>query len=96
MPRKIIVDTHNYNNLYLRKLDNLLKTVNNRIAYTEFRNNILKRQKGKNYQMESDRINSVLERSTLHHTHPNYHRLKHRSEELRKLGAQAFNRGIAD
>ena len=96
MPRKIIIDTPNYNNLYLRKLDNLLKTVNNRIAYTEFRNNILKRQQGKNYQLESDRINSVLERSTLHHTHPHYQRLKNRSEELRKLGAQAFNRGIPD
>ena len=76
MPRKIIIDTHNYNNLYLGKLDNLLKTVNNRIVYTEFRNNILKRQTGKNYQMESDRINGVLEKSTLHHTHPNYQRLK--------------------
>ena len=40
MPHKIISDSPNYNNFYLRRLDNLLKTVNNRIAYTEFRNNI--------------------------------------------------------
>ena len=96
MPRKIIIDTHDYNNLYFRKLTNLFQAANNRVEYTEFRNKILRHQKGKNYQMESDRINGILESSTLHHTHPNYHRLKNRSEELRRLGAQAFNRVIPD
>jgi len=95
MPHKIYVDTPNYNTLYLKKLDNLLKTVNNRVAYVEFRNNILK-QKAKDYQMESDKINGILQSSALYNTHPNYQRLKHRAEELKKLGAKAFNRGIED
>ena len=96
MPRKIIIDTHDYNNLYLRKLTHLFKAANNRVEYTEFRNKILRHQKGKNYQMESDRINGILQNSALYHTHSNYQRLKNRSEELRKLGAQAFDRVIPD
>ena len=44
--------------------------------------------------MESDRINGILQNSALSQTHPNYQRLKHRAEELKKLGAKAFDRGI--
>ena len=34
MPRKIIIDTHDYNNLYLRKLTSLFQAANNRVEYT--------------------------------------------------------------
>ena len=51
-----IIDTPSFNTAYLNKLHKMLQVVNDRAAYTTFRHNILKRQKGKNYQMESDRI----------------------------------------
>ena len=94
MPSKSYIDTPSYNTVYLNKLHKMLRAVNDKAAYTTFRHNILKRQKGKNYQVESDRINSILANSALSQTHPNYHRLKHRAEELKKLGAKAFDRGI--
>ena len=94
MPSKLHIDTPSYNTEYLKKLHKMLEVVNDRQAYTTFRHNILKRQTGKNYQMESDRINGILQNSALSQTHPNYRRLKHRAEELKKLGAQAFDRGI--
>ena len=91
MPR---IDTPNYNTAYLNRLHKMLKAVNDKAACTTFRNNIITRQKGKNYQMESDRINGILTNSALSQTHPDYQRLKHRAEELKKLGAKAFDRGI--
>jgi hypothetical protein len=94
MTRHHIIDTPNYNTTYLNKLHKLLQAVNDKAAYATFRNNIIKRQKGKDYQMESDRINGILANSALSQTHPNYQRLKHRAEELKKLGAKAFDRGI--
>ena len=94
MTNKHTLDTPSYNTAYLNKLHKMLQVVNDRAAYTTFRHNILTRQKGKNYQMESDKINGILENSALSQTHPNYKRLKHRAEELKKLGAKAFDRGI--
>ena len=94
MTIKHTLDTPNYNTAYLNKLHKMLQAVNDKVAYTTFRNNILTRQKGKNYQMESDKINGILENSALSQTHPNYQRLKHRAEELKKLGAKAFDRKI--
>jgi hypothetical protein len=88
------LDTPNYNTAYLNNLHKMLQAVNDKAAYTSFRHNILKRQQGKNYQMESDKINGILSMSALSQTHPNYQRLKHRAEELKKLGAKAFDRGI--
>ena len=88
------LDTPNYNTTYLNRLHKMLQAVNDKAAYTTFRHNILTRQKGKNYQMESDRISGILANSALSQTHPNYQRLKHRAEELKKLGAKAFDRGI--
>ena len=46
--------------------------------------------------MEADRINGLLSKSSLSQTNPNYSRLKHRAEELKKLGAKAFDRHIED
>jgi hypothetical protein len=94
MPNKVYIDTPSYNTDYLKKLHKMLEVVNDRQSYSTFRHNILKSQKGKDYQMESDRINGILQNSALSQTHPNYRRLKHRAEELKKLGAQAFDRGI--
>ena len=94
MTIKHTLDTPNYNTAYLNKLHKMLQAVNDKVAYTTFRNNILTRQKGKHYQMESDKINGILENSALSQTHPNYQRLKHRAEELKKLGAKAFDRKI--
>jgi len=94
MTRKHIINTPDYNTAYLNKLHKMLQAVNDKAAYTTFRHNILTRQKGKNYQMEADRINGILQNSTLSQIHPNYYRLKHRAEELKKLGAKAFDRGI--
>jgi hypothetical protein len=94
MTRHHIIDTPSYNTAYLNKLHKMLQAVNDKAAYTTFRHNILTRQKGKNYSMESDRINGILANSALSQTHPNYQRLKRRAEELKKLGAKAFDRGI--
>ena len=94
MTIKHTLDTPSYNTAYLNKLHKMLQVVNDKAAYITFRHNILKRQKGKNYQMESDKINGILENSALSQTHPNYKRLKNRAEELKKLGAKAFDRGI--
>ena len=65
-------------------------------AYSSFRHNIIKRQQGTNYQLESDRINGMLQSSLLSQTHPNYARLKNRAKELEELGALASNRIIPD
>jgi hypothetical protein len=94
MPNKVYIDTPSYNTDYLKKLHKMLEVVNDRHSYSTFRHNILKVQKGRDYQMESDRINGILQNSALSQTHPNYRRLKHRAEELKKLGAQEFDRGI--
>ena len=88
------LDTPNCNTTYLNRLHKMLQAVNDKAAYATFRHNILRRQKGKDYQMESDRISGILANSALSQTHPNYQRLKHRAEELKKLGAKAFDRGI--
>ena len=53
------IDASNYNTTYLNRLHKLLQAVNDKAAYTTFRHNILTRQKGKNYQMESDSIKMV-------------------------------------
>jgi hypothetical protein len=94
MPRKVSMTFQNYDTPYLKRLHKHLQAVNDKASYVEYRHNILKSQKGKNYQMESDRINGILKQSALSQTHPNYHRLRHRAQELHKLGAKAFNRGI--
>ena len=75
----------------------MLEVVRDKKAYSSFRHNIIKRQQGTNYQMESDRIiNGMLQSSLLSQTHPNYARLKNRAKELEELGASAFNRKIPD
>jgi hypothetical protein len=81
---------------HLKYLDNFLNTYKNKVALIEFRNNILRKQRANNIQNESDRINSYLNQSVVSQSNPNYVRLKKRADELSKLGAKAFNRGIDD
>ena len=85
-----------YSGKYLKYLDNCLRTHKNKVALIEFRTNILRKQRANNVQIESDRINSYLNQSVLSQSNPNYVRLKKRADELSKLGAKAFNRGIDD
>ena len=83
-----------YTKIYFGNLHEMLKKMNDRQSLVHLRENILKREQAKNIQMESDRINGILSQSTFSQIHPNFHRLKNRAEELKKLGAKAFNRNI--
>ena len=88
--------TAQYNTPYLQRLHKMLEVMKDKKAYSLFRHNILKKQQGTNYQLESDRINGILQNSSLSQTHPNYARLKNRTKELEALGALAFNRSIPE
>ena len=83
-----------YTKKYLGNLHEMLKKMNDRQALVHLRANIIKHENAKNIQLESDRINGILSQSSLSQIHPNFQRLKNRSEELKKLGAKAFNRNI--
>jgi len=96
MPHKLKIQPRKYNTFYLKKLHGLLQAVNDKQALVSFRHNILSRQKAINHQNESDRVNGILHNSKLANTHPNYRRLKNRAEELKNLGAKAFDRRIED
>ena len=86
-----------YNTPYLKRLQKMLDAIYTKKQSVHVRHNILRKQKGINYQMESDRIiNGMLQSSLLSQTHPNYARLKNRAKELEELGASAFNRKIPD
>ena len=94
MPEKFKIEPRKYNTFYLKNLHRLLKTINDKQALVTFRNDMLTKQKAINYQNESDRINGILRHSILANTHPNFQRLKNRSEELQKLGVKAFDRKL--
>jgi hypothetical protein len=88
--------TAQYNTEYLKRLQKMIDAIYTKKEGAHARNNKLKKQKGLNYQMESDRINGILANSLLSQTHPNYTRLKNRANELSKLGALAFDRKIPE
>ena len=90
------INARNYSSTYLKQLHKMLGAMQDKKAYAQLRHNVLSRQKGKNYQLESDRINGILESSQLSQTNPNYERLKNRAKELKELGALAFNRRIPE
>ena len=96
MPHKLKIEPRKYNTFYLKNLHGLLQAANDKQALVSFRHNILSKQKAIDRQNESDRINGILQHSILANTHPNYRRLKNRAEELKELGAQAFDRRIPD
>ena len=88
--------TAQYNTAYLKRLQKMLDAIYTKKESVHVRHNILRKQKGTNYQMESDRINGILQNSLLSQTHPNYARLKNRAKELEELGALGFNRRIPE
>jgi hypothetical protein len=88
--------TPQYNTPYLKRLHKMLEVMRDKQAYSLFRHNLIKRQRGIDYQLESDRINGILTNSLLSQTHTNYTRLKNRSKELEELGALAFDRKIPE
>ena len=94
MPDKFKIEPRKYNTFYLENLHRLLKAVNDKQALVTFRRDMLNKQKAINYQNESDRVNGILQHSTLANTHPNFTRLKKRADELQKLGAKAFDRTL--
>ena len=85
-----------YNTAYLKRLQKMLDAIYTKKESVHVRHNIMRKQKGTNYQMESDRINGILQNSLLSQTHPNYARLKTRAKELEELGALGFNRRIPE
>ena len=91
-----LITTTQYNTPYLKRLHKMLEIMRDKQAYSLFRHNLIKRQRGIDYQLESDRINGILTNSLLSQTHPNYTRLKNRAKELEELGALAFNRKIPE
>ena len=88
--------TAQYNTEYLKRLQKMIDAIYTKKEGAHARNNKLKKQKGLNYQMESDRINGILANSLLSQTHPNYKRLKNRAKDLEELGVLAFNRKIPE
>ena len=88
--------TAQYNTEYLKRLQKILDAIYTKKEGAHARNNKLKKQKGLNYQMESDRINGILANSLLSQTHPNYIRLKNRAKELEELGVMSFHRKIPE
>ena len=75
--------TAQYNTPYLKRLHKMLEVIRDKKAYSLFRHNIIKRQRGINYQLEADRINGIMQSSLLSQTHPNYARLKKQSQRVR-------------
>ena len=88
--------TAQYNTEYLKRLHKILDAIYTKKEGAHARNNKLKKQKGLNYQMESDRINGILANSLLSQIHPNYIRLKNRAKELEELGVMSFHRKIPE
>lgn len=76
---------HHYE--HLQKLLDAYKT---RQASLEFRHNVLKHQRKNNYQLEYDRIRSVLGSNLIPNTTKEM--IKGRMKELQHLGAKAVNR----
>ena len=85
-----------YNSEYLKRSQKMLDAIYTKKESVHVRHNILRKQKGINYQLESDRMNGILQSSLLFQTHPNYTRLKNRAKELAELGTLAFNRSIPE
>ena len=77
------------NTRHYEQLQKLLDAYQTRLASIEFRNNVLKRQKKHNYQLEYDRIRGILTQSNIPHT--TRQMLIKREQLLKTLGAKAVN-----
>ena len=74
---------------HYKRVQDLLDSYLTRHASLEFRNNVLRKQKKLNYQLEYDRIRSVLGNNLIPHTTKAM--IQKRMVELQNLGARAVN-----
>ena len=84
--------SHGNHRKYLHQYEQLQKFLDaykTRHASLEFRRNVLRNQNKHNYQLEYDRIRSVLENSLIPTTRD---MIKQRMKELEDLGAKAINK----
>ena len=72
------------------KLQKLLDARETRKALVEFRHNALKKQRKHNYQLEYDRIRSVLGQNLVPNTTRSM--IQNRMKDLEELGARAVNK----
>jgi hypothetical protein len=82
------IDYSKYPKRYLKRLKDRLEEYNTKEALIHFRRNAMERAKVSNYSGEYERIRGILQHSTLPGETKN--RLIHRQEELKQLGARAF------
>ena len=75
---------------HYKRVQDLLDSYLTRHASLEFRNNVLRKQKKLNYQLEYDRIRSVLGNNLIPHTTKAM--IQKRMVELQNLGARAVNK----
>jgi hypothetical protein len=74
---------------HYKRVQDLLDSYLTRHASLEFRHNVLRKQKKLNYQLEYDRIRSVLGDNLIPYTTKTM--IQKRMAELQKLGARAVN-----
>lgn len=75
---------------HYEQLQKFLDAYKTRQASLQFRHNVLKHQRRNNYQLEYDRIRSVLGNNLIPNTTKEM--IKERMKELQRLGATAVNR----
>ena len=91
--KKILGSSHGNHRKYLHnyeQIQKLLDAYNTKHASVEFRRNVLRNQKKHNYQLEHDRIRSVLGDNLIPNTTKAM--IQNRMAELQKLGARAVNK----
>jgi len=77
------------NTRHYEELQKLLDAYQTRLASIEFRNNVLRRQKKHNYQLEYDRIRGILTQSNIPHT--TRQMVIKREQVLKQVGVKAVN-----
>ena len=91
--KKIFGSSHGHNRKYLHQyeqMQKILEKYNTKHASVEFRRNALKNQKKHNYQLEYDRIRSILGQNLIPYTTKTM--VRERMNELQRLGAKAVNK----
>ena len=91
--KKIFGSSHGNNRKYFNhyeQMQKMLDTYNTKHASVEFRRNAIRNQKKNNYQLEYDRIRSILGQNLIPYTTKAM--IKERMNELQKLGARAVNK----
>ena len=88
MRKKLNMNTV-HNPLYWKQVKDKLEAANTKQASTAFRKKLLDDQKRMNYSSELERISGILAHSSLPAI--TLEGLKKRKEQLKALGAKAFN-----